>query len=514
MSQPSNNNVKKLTLVPLILMIFTSVFGFGNMPRAFYLMGYAAIPWYVLSAVLFFIPYAFMMAEYGSAFKKESGGMYSWMEKSVGGKYAFIGTFMWYASYVTWMVSVSSTLWVPLSNAIFGKDMTSTWTPFGLTSVQTLGVLGVIWICVVTFIGAKGIDKISKITSIGGTAVALLNIVLLVGGVLVVALTGELAQPISNMAKSFTMSPNPSYQTPLTVLSFLTFAVFAFGGLEVLGGLVDQTENAEKTFPKGLAISAIIISVGYALGIFACGMFTNWSEVLGGDHVNMANATYILMSNLGYKLGIGFGLSESISLTMGAWTARFIGFSMFLSLTGAFFTLTYSPLKTLIQGAPKELWPGKLGDLKDGMPVNAMKWQAVIVSAMIILVSFGGSSAKEFFAILTLMTNVAMTIPYMFLSGAFPVFKKKQLNGEIEKPFVVYKTKAISMVLAIIVTAVVGFANLFTIIEPALTSPDGMHKTLTMIVGPLIFAIVGFILYTVYEYKYGEKSKKTKNVVK
>ena len=111
----NTNTAKKLTLVSLILMIFTSVFGFANMPRAFYLMGYAAIPWYVLSAILFFIPYAFMMAEYGAAYKKETGGIYSWMEKSVGPKYAFIGTFMWYASYIIWMVNVSSTLWIPLS---------------------------------------------------------------------------------------------------------------------------------------------------------------------------------------------------------------------------------------------------------------------------------------------------------------------------------------------------------------------------------------------------------------
>ena len=54
--------------------------------------------------------------------QKESGGIYSWMEKSVGAKYAFIGTFMWYASYIIWMVNVSSTIWVPLSNAIFGSD--------------------------------------------------------------------------------------------------------------------------------------------------------------------------------------------------------------------------------------------------------------------------------------------------------------------------------------------------------------------------------------------------------
>ena len=505
-------DTKKLTLVPLVLMIFTSVFGFANMPKAFFLMGYSAIPWYVISAILFFIPYAFMMTEFGAAFKDEKGGIYSWMEKSVGSKFAFLGTFMWYTSNIIWMVSVSSTIWIPLSNAIFGTDMTGSWSLFGLGSVQTLGILAAIWIVVVTLISTKGVDKISKITSIGGTAVTILNLVLLGGGIIVVLLNGGLAEPINNIAQAFTQSPNPTYGTPIAILSFLTFAIFAFGGLEVLGGLVDQTENAEKTFPKGLAISAIVISLGYALGIFACGMFTNWSEILSGNNVNLANATYILMSNLGFKLGIGLGLGQATALTIGAWTARFVGLSMFLALTGAFFTLTYSPLKTLIQGAPKEVWPGKLGEIKNGMPINAMIVQAIIVIVMILTVAFGGDDAAEFVALLTLMTNVAMTIPYMFLSVAFPKFKKKQLNGEFEKPFVVYKSYGMAMFAAIVVTAIIGFANIFTIIEPVITSPSGLIKTITMVGGPLLFSIVGYVLYTRYENKYIKKKNKSDKV--
>ncbi|MFT5873665.1 MAG: amino acid transporter [Clostridium sp.] len=81
---------KKLTLVSLVLMIFTSVYGFNNMPRSFYIMGYAAIPWYILSGLAFFIPFAFMMAEFGTAFKNEKGGIYSWMSISVGPKFAFM----------------------------------------------------------------------------------------------------------------------------------------------------------------------------------------------------------------------------------------------------------------------------------------------------------------------------------------------------------------------------------------------------------------------------------------
>ncbi|MEG2338966.1 MAG: glutamate/gamma-aminobutyrate family transporter YjeM, partial [Clostridium sp.] len=179
-----------------------------------------------------------------------------------------------YASYLIWMVSVSSSIWIPLSNAIMGSDVTGTWSLFGLDSVKTIGILAILWIGFVTYVGSKGVDKISKVTSIGGTAVTLLNVVLLGGGVIVALMNGGLAEPIVDMAQSFTASPNVAYQTPVAILSFLTFAVFAFGGLEVLGGLVDQTENAEKTFPKGIAISAIVISLGYAFGIFACGMFT------------------------------------------------------------------------------------------------------------------------------------------------------------------------------------------------------------------------------------------------
>lgn len=492
----SNNKVNtgKLTLVSLVLMIFTSVFGFANMPRSFFLMGYGAIPWYVMSAITFFVPFAFMMAEYGAAFKNEKGGIYSWMEKSVGAKYAFIGTFMWYASYIIWMVNVGSAIWIVFSTAIFGQDLTSTWSILGLNSTQTLGVLGVVWITFVTYVSTKGLDKIKKVTSIGGTAVALLNVLLIVGAIIVVfGNGGDLAQPL-NTVSDFVKSPNPAYNSGISVLGFLVFAVFAYGGIEVTGGLVDETENAEKTFPKGVTIAAIIIAIGYAVGIFACGMFTNWSSVLSGDNVHMGNVAYIMMNNLGVELGQVFGLSELAAASLGNWTARFVGISMLLALTGAFFTLTYSPLKQLIEGTPKELWPGKMADTKDGIPVNAMKIQGVIVCAMILAVSFGGDAMAEFFAKLVLMTNVAMTLPYMFISAAFIGFKNKE---EIVKPFVIYKNKTGAKIAAVIVTFTVGFANFFTIIEPA--KNGDLSSTIWSIAGPLFFTVVAVLMFNRYE---------------
>ena len=187
----------KMKLIPLILMIFTSVFGFNNIPRSFYLMGYSAIPWYIFSGLLFFIPYAFMMAEYGSAFKKETVGIYSWMEKSVGPKYAFITTFMWYSSYVIWLVNISSGIWVVVSTAIFGRDLTNQLNLLGLNSTQSMGLLGVILITVFTYIASKGLNKITQIASVGGIAVTLFNLVLLLGSIIVFLNIGfKLSQPI------------------------------------------------------------------------------------------------------------------------------------------------------------------------------------------------------------------------------------------------------------------------------------------------------------------------------
>lgn len=504
----NSQKTKKLTLISLILMIFTSVFGFGNMPRSFYLMGYASIPWFILSGLTFFIPYAFMMAEYGAAFKDERGGIYSWMEKSVGPKYAFVGTFMWYTSYIIWMVSVCSSQWVTISNAIFGKDTTSTWAFLGLNSTQVLGVLGIIWIILVTCTVSKGMEKITKVTSVGGTAVALLNIVLLVSAIIIFIANGHPLEPITS-AKVFVESPNPAYQTPVSVLAFIVFAIFGYGGIEVIGGLVDQTENAEVTFPKGITIAAIVISVGYSIGLFLCGVVTNWDAALSSDKVHMGNITYALMNNLGYQLGQAFGIGESASIVLGQWVSRFVGLSMFLALTGAFFTLSYSPLKQLIEGTPKKLWPGKMGEIKNGMPLNAMRVQCIIVILFIALVSFGGDAAAKFFAKLTLMTNVAMTIPYIFLAGAFVSFKK---NTEIKKPFEIYKTKKSTIIATVIVTFTVTFANFFTIIEPA--TKGNISDTIVSIMGPVLFSIIAILMYNSYEKKYvikGEQAK-TKNL--
>ena len=496
----NNKQMNKLTLVALILMIFTSVFGFNNIPRAFYLMGYSAIPWYLFGALAFFIPYAFMMAEIGSAFKEEKG-IYAWMEKSVGPRFAFVGTFMWFASYIVWMVSVSSSIWVPLSNLIYGSDQTSTWGIFGLNAPKTLAILGVLLIIVITYLSSKGLKSISKIASVGGFFVTSANVVLLVGALIVFIGNGfQAAEPLNISA--FFNSPNPNYVSTLAIFSFLVYAIFAYGGLEAVGGLVDQTENAEKTFPRGIKISAIVIGIGYSIGILMVGLCTNWSAILSSPDVSRANVSYVVIRNLGVQLGNVFGMSANAAEILGTWFARYIGLAMFLALIGAFFTLIYSPLKQIIEGTPKEIWPASWTKTdKNGMPVKAMWIQCAVVVAIIAISSFGGDTAAAFLDYLILMSNVAMTIPTIFLATAFISFKKKD---DIKKPFVIFKNRTFAYVCAGIVIFTVGFANVFTIIQPAIETGDYV-STIFQIAGPIVFSIVALVLFNNYEKKIRNK---------
>lgn len=61
---------------------------------------------------------------------------------------------------------------------------------------------------------------------------------------------------------------------------------------------------------------------------------------------------------------------------------------------------------------------------KVGVPAHAMWMQAILVCVLIFLISFGGGEAKTFYTILTDMSNVATSFPYLFLIAAFPLFKK------------------------------------------------------------------------------------------
>ena len=499
----SNSPKKTITLFGLIMMIFTAIFGFANTTVAYEQMGLASIIWYIFAALLFFLPVGFMVAEYGAAFNEAKGGIYSWIEGAVGAKWAFIGTFMWLASWEVWLVSTSSKVWIPLSTMFAGHDVTQTWGLFGLSATQVIGILAVLWIIFVTYTASQGIDKISKISNFGGIMTIALQVIFFVLSLAVLFMSGfHTAEPINGL-DTFIHSANPAFASPLGMVSFIVYAIFAYGGLESVGGVTDSMKNPKKDFPRGVLIAAVIMALVYSLTIFCWAMSTNWNAVIAKGNVNLGNITYVMMSNLGYQFGSHIGLSSAAAIALGEWLARFTGFDMFVLYMGAFFVLIYSPLKSFILGTPKDLWPSKVTKLnKHGMPAYAMWIQAAVVIVLILVVDMGGNNAKALYNVLTLMANVSTTVPYLFLVGAYPFFN---MNKNIEKPYFFYKNKKAMWTVTSVVFLVLAFAIIFTLLQPIM---EGAYTdALWTIIGPVVFGLVGFGLYYRYEHRSKDKTK-------
>ena len=499
-----NNNAKKITTGALVLMIFSTIFGFANTPVAFMQMGYGAILWYILGALLYFLPSSLMYAEYGSALKESKGGIYSWLDASISEKWSFIATFIWLSAWVIWQVMVSQKICITISTIIFGHDTTNTWHLFGLNSTLTVALISIIGVIAITWLVNHGIDTIAKISSIGGLAVMLLNVTLILSSVFILFKNHfQLAQPIQHVSQ-FATSVNPDFQSPIAMISFMIYAIFAYGGLESMGGVTDSLDKPEKTFPRAIIISTIVIGIGYALNIFLWGITTNWNHVINHPDVNLGNITYVLMQNLGLELGKAFHLSTHAALTMGTVFSRLSAIGMLCAYLGSFFVLIYSPLKSFIMGSPKELWPEKVTKLnKKGMPSFALWIQTAIVCVIIGGVAIASTlihqDSKFLFNLLTSMSNVASTLPYLFLVAAFPFFKKRQ---DLDRPFEAFHSRKTMLIIVTITLITLVIANGFTIIQPFIEK-DWVGATAT-VAGPLVFGIFAWALYTI-------RSKRIKN---
>ncbi|APX73155.1 glutamate/gamma-aminobutyrate family transporter YjeM [Companilactobacillus allii] len=502
-----NSTKKTITLFGLIMMIFTAIFGFANTTVAYEQMGLASIIWYVFAAVFFFLPAGFMMAEYGSAFNEAKGGIYSWIEGAVGPKIAFTGTFIWLASWEVWLVSTSTKVWIPLSTFFVGHDGTQSWGMFGLSATQVIGILGLLWIMFVTFFASLGMDKISKVSSVGGILTIALNGIFFLLSLILLFTSGfHSAEPITGL-DTFIHSANPAFASPIGMISFVVYAIFAYGGMESVGAVTDSMKHPKRDFPRGVLISAGVIAVTYSLTILMWGISTNWNQILGKSNVNLGNITYVMMSNLGYQFADSIGWSHAAAITTGEWLARFTGFDMFILYMGSFFVLVYSPLKSFIMGTPKDFWPERVTKLnKHGMPANAMWMQAGFVGIMILLIAFGGRNAKQLYNVLTLMANVSTTIPYLFLVGAYPFFN---INDKIEKPYLFYKNRKAMWAVSIVSFVVLALAVIFTVIQPIIE--HAYSDAFWTVIGPIVFGAIALILYGNYDRK--QKAKKAKDSV-
>ena len=100
---------KKISWKLLAFMAFSTVWGFGNVVNGFvWFNGIQVIFSWIFMFALYFVPYALMVGELGSAFKNAGGGVSSWIRETMGTKIAYYAGWTYWACHITYIASKGS----------------------------------------------------------------------------------------------------------------------------------------------------------------------------------------------------------------------------------------------------------------------------------------------------------------------------------------------------------------------------------------------------------------------
>ncbi|MBO0471194.1 amino acid permease [Enterococcus sp. DIV0242_7C1] len=483
----------------LIMIITMTVFSFSSMTTAFFLMGIKAIPYFIGAALFYFIPYAIIISEFTGVYKNHIGGLYQWLAGHLSEKVAFIASFLWYCSYFIWMISLFMKLWIPLSILAFGEDLTKKNSPLPFLSTSVLiGLLSLFAVCVTFYFVSRGFKGIASALYMSGIMMTIL-IGLSLGGNLWLWLTNS-SDILPNLSASFA-GGNPSSgikQPMIEQWSFLIFAITAFGGLDTIASLVDKTGEQKKHFPKLLIFSSILVVLSYFLGILLWSGGNNLTHLKANNTIHLGNLMYEMMKNLGYSLGQSFSFNDTSCRLLAQLFTRFTALTLLLSYISLLSTISYLPIRTLVEGTPNHYWhPWLKQKNKYNMPTNALLVQGVLVSLFILGISFGSQYVVFLYNQLTLMTNISRAIPYLLVALAYPAFKKKQLSTIDSFGFI--QSEKSSQIISRSVVFSIVLAIGFQLYQPI--SQGEVMKSVSLLIGPLLFTLIAYLLYNNFQLK-------------
>ena len=171
--------------------------------------------WWIFLILAFCLPYGLITAELGSTFDSE-GGMYDWVKKAFGAKWAGRVAWNYWINFPLWIASLAVAV-TDVVAGIFEVELSIFW----LLVLQ----LGYTWL--VSLLGTARIGESKWIVNIGTFFKVAFMVALGILGIYVYIKTGESANPINSVTDLL-----PTMD--LAGLSFLSVIIFNFLGFEVV----------------------------------------------------------------------------------------------------------------------------------------------------------------------------------------------------------------------------------------------------------------------------------------
>jgi glutamate:GABA antiporter len=363
--------------------------------------GTSSISLWVLAAVFFFVPTAFVITELSTRFPHE-GGLYIWSKEAFGDFHGFV------AGWTYWIYSFFYFPGLLLASAAMGAYIGgSSWGHLAQSRPFLLaGSFLLLFIAVAMNIVGLNVGK--WLQNAGGV-MTYVPLLLLVG-------VGAIVWFRYGSATPFTLAnmlPRWNFET----VNFWPQILFAFAGLELVSAMSDEIHDAQRTLARAIWASGISIAVIYIIGTFAV------LAIIQAAPVDPKSGVY-------QALAVG---SEALKLGLIGMIAAFL--VTFGNAGGVGTTVAGLARVPFIVGVDRYM-PAAFGKLhsKWRTPYVAILVQAVITLVLLIL-SNVNETISGAYQILVDAATILYFVPFLYMYGA--VIKLAGRKDRYENPHAV-----------------------------------------------------------------------------
>lgn len=440
---------KKFKMFDAILSVICVVFvAEAAAPAA--AIGNSQFFWWIFLIIAFLLPYGMIASELGTTYDDE-GGLYDWVRRAFGKKWASRVAWYYWINFPLWMASLA-VMFPSTINLITGSEM-------GVFP-SILIELAFIWIIVL--LSFSRISDSKWVLNL--SALIKVFIALALGGLgIYVAVT-------RGVANEYTLkSMLPSLD--LNSLSYISVILFNFMGFEVITSFASDMENPKKQIPKAIIAGGIAIAVIYIFSSFGIGV------AIPADKISTSSG---LMDSFQLLIGQGGGVFIAI-----------IGILFLITLFGNMVSWSYGVNYVADYAAKNNSLPKVFAheNKKTGMPTGSALMNGIVASVLVVVAPFLPSQDLfwSFFA-LNVITLLMSYIPM------FPAFLKlRKIDPDRERPFKVSggKFKQRLMVIAPMVLLVI---SIILSCVPLNMSADELASKIPLTVGVIVTIIIGEIV--------------------
>lgn len=364
--------------------------------------GFSLVFYYLLGALVFFIPIGLVSAELATAFP-DKGGIYVWVREAFGEFWGFL---------IIWLQWVYNVVWYPTILSFVAATLGYMLDPqlaenklYMLTMVN-----GIFWGA--TLLNCFGMRMSSWISTIGalfGTLFPMFLIIVLAG---VWLWTGRHSQiTFTNLD----LLPNLK---DAKMLAFLTALLFGLVGLEMSAVHADEVKEPGKSYPRAILLSTIIILTSLILSSLAIAIVVPHSD-----------------------LSVVTGLVQAFNIFFTAfhmkWFSPIITILIILGGISGVATWIIGPTKGLFVAAMDGNAPAFLAKTNSkGVPTNILLLQGVIFSVLCSVFILMPTVSSSYWVLTVMTAQLAMLVYIaMFAAGIWLRYKRPDAKRQYRIPF-------------------------------------------------------------------------------